>query len=408
MRVSTVSVNIRPKNEVYLIGYASEERKHPASGVHDDPLAVALLIEIEQTKVLFLSIDVIMISEKKAAIIKNKIKEVLDVPYENIVISVIHSHSDPNGFNEIGPLCLWENEEYFLYATQCIIDGIDGMEKNLVNVKAEIGTTNIHGYYSNRNDIHKAFDDNASIITFKNQDKIVAAMLNFNCHSTVLGIKNMLVSSDLTGEVRTRIAKELGVIPYTFTGASGDISNRQYRQGNGFEELQRVGKGVATCLKEIQSYEEIDLHPVSIKEIGYEIEYDNTLLYPAYTKALETAKATLQRTDISADERKLRTSEVVILEDKLTIKHVHFPVNCKIITMGDITIVTFPGELASCFGLALKKACKSKYFLCIGYADDYQGYFIEESEYGKCYETIASMTPKGESERIIERIGDLL
>lgn len=408
MRATTISVNIRPKNEVYLIGYVSEERKHPAIGVHDDPLAVALLLEIEKQKLLFISIDVIMITAKKASILKKKIKEDLDIPYENIVISVIHSHSDPDGFNAIGPLFMSENEEYFNHAIECIVNGIKGIEDTLVDVKAEIGTTRIHGYYSNRNDIHKEFDDHASLIKFKNQDTVVAAMLNFNCHSTVLGINNMLVSSDLIGEVRARIANEIGVVPYTFTGASGDISNRQYRQGNGFEELQRVGEGITNCITQIQNYEEIDLQSLSIKETSYIIDYDNTLRYDDYKRSLKKAKAVLHRNDSSADERKLRSSEVVILEDKLTINHVHFPVNCKIITMKDLTIVTFPGELASCFGLALKKACKSKYFLCIGYADDYQGYFIEKSEYGKCYETIATMTPKGESERIIERIGDLL
>lgn len=60
------------------------------------------------------------------------------------------------------------------------------------------------------------------------------------------------------------------------------------------------------------------------------------------------------------------------------------------------------------FGLQLRKACKTKHFLLIGYANDYQGYFIEAEEYGKTYETKASNTPMGESERIAGEIGDLL
>lgn len=44
----------------------------------------------------------------------------------------------------------------------------------------------------------------------------------------------------------------------------------------------------------------------------------------------------------------------------------------------------------------------------MGYADDYRGYFIEAEEYGKCYETIATNTPKGVTEKIIERLEEFI
>ena len=50
--------------------------------------------------------------------------------------------------------------------------------------------------------------------------------------------------------------------PYTFTGASGDISNRQYRQGNDFAELDRVGSGIAEILRNMGTYEKLGLHHV--------------------------------------------------------------------------------------------------------------------------------------------------
>lgn len=408
MKAVTSTANLCPRNEVYLIGYIGEDRKQPAKGVHDDPLSVALLLEINEKRLLFLSIDVIMMPKSKAVIIKKRIRDVIDIEEDNIIISVVHSHSEPNGFNEIGELCTSDNETYFQYALDQIIDSLRGIESKLMDVDAYIGTTKVHGYYSNRNDKDKPFDDHAAIIQFKHDEKIVAAMCNFNCHGTVLGVHNMQISADLIGAVRGRLANEFGVIPYTFTGASGDISNRQYRQGNDFQELDRVAKGVADILIDINHYEPLNLNDFSIQHATYHVAYDNTKFYNEYETSLAKAKEILQRKDITQDEWKLRNSEIACLLGKLNVKDVDFLVDCKVLHFHDLTMVTFPGELVSKFGLALRERTKTTHFLLIGYADDYQGYFVEKEEYGKCYETIATNTPRGETEKMIEKIGDLL
>lgn len=71
-----------------------------------------------------------------------------------------------------------------------------------------------------------SFGDHAVTITFIRGDTVIAAMCNFNCHATVLGAGNMLVSPDFVGKVRSLMEKDLDVTPYTLTGVSGDISNR--------------------------------------------------------------------------------------------------------------------------------------------------------------------------------------
>lgn len=408
MRVATNVVDITPQCEVYLCGYVGEARKHPAKGVHDAPLAVSVLLEVQDVKLLFLSIDVITMGGEKAKIIKERITDVLDIDDDHIIINAIHSHSLANGFMDEGVFGTPDNPEYFSYVCEQVVNSVCELKDQLVEATASIGTCKIHGYYSKRTDASLPFEDNAAIIKFMHEDTVVAAMCNFNCHATVLGPENMLLSSDIIGEVRSLMSEELGIIPYTFTGASGDISNRQYRQGNDFAELTRVGHGIASILKKIDNYEALALGNISIKKYDHHIAYDNTLYYDEYQRGIEEAETVLAQKDISLDEWKLRTSEKTLLEEKLTKKDVDFHVRGLVIHAGDLTIVTFPGELASKFGLALRSRCRSKHFLLIGYANDYQGYFIEAEDYGKTYETKASDTPKGEVERIAEEIGDLL
>lgn len=408
MRVATCTVNVRPESEVYLLGYLSAQREKPAEGVHDDPVSVLLLMEIENELLLFVSLDVVTLAKQKIDSLKKRIKEVLPLDEEHIIVSAIHSHSAPNGFDEPGIMYKGDNLQYYELVTQRIVSSLAQLQDSLQEVEAYIATTKIHGFYSNRNDRNKPFNDDASIIKFMKEGNVVAAMCNINCHATVVGPQNRMITGDLLGNVRELVGDKLGVIPYTFTGASADISNRQYRQGNDFEELERVGKGVATQLNAMDNYEVMALEPMHLHTVKYHISYDNKRYYAQYQKQLEEVDELLAADRLSFDEHKLRVSERSALQDKLTKDIVDFCVDCTILHLGVMSIVTFPGELAGKFGLELKQRCKSKYFLFIGYANDYQGYFIEQEEYGKSYETIASYTPCGESEKLIAKVGDEL
>ena len=407
MRVSTTTAKIRPQNEFYMVGYLSKERELPALGIHDDPLCVCTMIEVEEKTLLFISIDICILERKKADSIKDKIQEVIDIDKDNIIINSIHTHSMSSGLDS-SDMAKQDNPEYFQLVKDTIADCVKALPENLQEATAEIGKTSVHGFYSNRNDINKPFDDEAYIIRFKDKaGKIIAAMCNFNCHCTVLGPANRYATSDLIGEVRRNLSETLGVIPYTFTGSSADISNRQLRQGNDFNELTRVGKGVSDILKDIKDYHKINLDKFEMKKFSYRISYDNSQYFEEYKKQLEDVTRLLD-TDLSLDERKLRTTEKQQLSKKLKINNVDFTVSCKIIKLGDIELITFPGELVSKFGIELKKKNKDITTIIIGYADDYKGYFVEAEEYGKCYETIATNTPKGITEKLIGKLEELI
>ena len=111
--------------------------------------------------------------------------------------------------------------------------------------------------------------------------------------------------------------EDLGVTPYTFTGASGDISNRQYRQGNDFAELDRVGSGIAEILRNMGPYEKLGLHHVQPVSYDHTVSYDNTWYFKEYQKGIRDAEEVLSRKNISLDEWKLATSEKTLLEKKL-------------------------------------------------------------------------------------------
>ena len=121
-------------------------------------------------------------------------------------------------------------------------------ESERVEVDAWYRTVKIEGLYGNRNGIGKPEDKDVTLIAFKRGSDVVGAIVNISCHPTVLGAQNMQISSDLLGYISRGVKEQLGVYPLMMQGASGDMSNRNYRQGHDAKELARTGEGILAQL----------------------------------------------------------------------------------------------------------------------------------------------------------------
>ena len=88
MKAATCVADITPKCAVHLCGYVGEARKYTAKGIHDHPLAVSLLLEIDGVRLLFISIDVITLGGEKAAVIKeySQLKMIISLSVQFIPI----------------------------------------------------------------------------------------------------------------------------------------------------------------------------------------------------------------------------------------------------------------------------------------------------------------------------------
>lgn len=407
MRAAMLSQKITPKNEFYMVGYVSKERELPAAGVHDDPYCIVLLLEIEDTQFLFISLDVCMVEKKKTDEIKAEIGKFLPISPEYITINATHTHSAANGMDSHNHP-EHDNPAYYDLVKTVIVETVRCLPAHLEVVTAKFKSTPVRGFYGNRNQPDGPFDDEGAMLLLYNaQNKVVAAMGNINCHCTVLGPQNRLASSDLIGEVRRNLAKRLEVLPYIFTGSSGDISNRHFRKGNDFNELERVGKGVADILTLNGRYDEITLSPVEVHTFSYPVAYDNTAYYPEYQAMLTRIQKELEADDLLLDQRKLLLSEKRKLNMKLQLQREEFTIHCKQIRLGALQFVTFPGELFSKFGSKLKKSAGC-HTLIIGYADDYCGYFVPAEEYRKIFEAVITRMPKNETEKLIAELEKLV
>ncbi len=387
----------------YLQGYVGHVRDLPATGVHDIPELNSILLEIEDQLILLFAMDVSGFSESISITLKDQICSVYPIKKDNISFAGIHTHSGPNGTSSRS-----ENKSYYHKVLNGVMSSCEELFRSLQDAEPYICSTHIQGFFSNRNSLQEKYDNEAIVLKFVNsKQETIAAILNISCHSTVLGINNSQSSSDLLGAVRQKITMNLGVIPVTFMGAAGDISNRQYRQGDDFLELERCSSGIADQINKNDMFEKIEFNHISRKDIEYQIKYNNEPNFPVFELMVKDLEISLANEKLSDVDRKLKATSLKQFKAKLQEPKVDYTVRVKVYDFGGLRIVTFGGELSSKFGMELKKSVGSKVMI-ITCVDDHTGYFIEEEKYGLYYETIATKTPKGVPEIIVSRIKEAL
>lgn len=273
--------------------------------------------------------------------------------------------------------------------------------QHLVEVQAEYATTQIQGYYSNRNSKEKPCDKSANMIRFVDQsNQIQAMMVNLSCHPTVLGPQNYLISADLFGALRTALSDIYHCDVLMMQGASGDMGNRQYRQGNDQNELFRMRDGILAQLISTLSWKKL-------KETN--LQWYPTTFVRNYLLDLTEMKDRLAKNkaqlkaEQDANQIKLLSSGIKGLENVIAEgENVTLCLKGNIIRMDRIIMICVPCELFNQFGVQLKQAFPNYDVILWGYCDYSVGYMVEECEYGKSYESIATNIKKGIPEQYIE------
>ncbi len=386
-------------------------RKQKSEGVLDDLKCTALLLEIDGIPIVLCDVEILMITTEIVAAVKDRLQQAYGIQPDMVTIATTHTHAGPEirsdrlpMFDEESDDGFWRRYQDFLkekiYATI-----VDCFETELKEVEAWYRTVKIEGLYGNRNGIGKPEDKDVTLILFKEEKDVLAAIVNIACHPTVLGAQNLQISSDLLGYISRGVKERLGVYPLMMQGASGDMSNRNYRQGHDAQELTRTGEGILAQLFASQELEPLSLSQPAVEPYHWETSY------PVDKEALRSLQAQIRQqmeAEENYDKHKILLSSVYAIDLKLKKEEITANFDAAIIRLGDIELCKQPGELFSRFGMQIKAASKAKLPLIWGYADDYGGYLADAGEYGRTYESIMSPMPKGASEEITADLARLM
>ena len=409
LKISTARNEITPTDKFmpcYLCGHAI--RTELSTGIMDPLWVSAMVLDVEDTKMLWVTIELIGLEKKFTDRLREYVSNKYHVDFNLINISYIHSHSAPEySYDNIFGLDTKAKEGYPEYIMDKTLKTIDEcFNGEFKEVKAYGNTVSIEGCYSNRNGLDKPCDKDVITVEFRDNDKVVGGLCNFTCHSTILGPQNLLVSSDLAGYVARACEKVWGVYPLVCIGAAGDMSNRLYRKGNDLNELNRVGKEMMD-----QVFND-NYHPVELeikKPVVKAYRFNKTYL-PDYQKKKEQYDTIVDRINNARnfDEKKIYTSALAVATKGLKCEPFTLDLNCAYVDMGDLRYFVVPAELFSRFGVRIKEAMGAKCSILWGYFNYSVGYLGNIEDYGNSFETSSSDIPCGTTEKIVDEIVTLI
>ena len=237
---------ISPPKGIYLIGYG--DRSKGNLGVHDDLTATVLALDDGLHSAVIIACDLLAINEHTVARIQAQTGS-------NVVVCCSHTHSGPITY--AGQRSSRKNRDYITFLVTQIVQAVKEAMANLqpAHISWAQGEANIAVNRRERKpDGHieigvnpmGPIDRTVTILHAQSLDgKPILTLVNYQCHGTVLGPKNMLVSADWIGVMRRIVEQESGSLAMYLQGATGDLNPNHAWGKNDFETVEKIGVSVA-------------------------------------------------------------------------------------------------------------------------------------------------------------------
>lgn len=384
-KAGVASVNITPKEPVWMGGYAFRDR--PAEGKITDLWAKALALEdANGHKAVIVTMDLHRIPKEVSDNIRHKLSEKLHLSRSQIILNASHTHTGP----------VFGNHNLFMYnlfadsaEIKKVSDYAKFVETKIVNLVVEAFSrmkevqlysgngiarfqvnrhTNAESALKRTTHLNGPNDYAVPVIkVVDGNNKMIAILFGYACHNTTLSVYKW--SGDYAGFAQIELEKDFpGAIALFFQGAGGDqnplprgtiAKAEQY----GKELAAAVSATISEEMKPLESrlsvtYSEINLpfakQPPTKEELIQIINDSSVRAYPAYLK--RGAKYFLQ-----------------ILEKGGAIMSSYpwYPV--QVWNVGGQTIFAFGGELTIGYAVELKRIFGQDIFV-LGYSNDQMSY----------------------------------
>ena len=244
---TSTDISTLEDEHVVLAGFAA--RNDLSDGIHIPLRTHALAITDGEQKVCIISNDVMEISPSLAGEIRTEISKRSGLPYDNILLHCIHTHSAPR-FGGASAQPGGSNHAYKERTVEAIIaNAVKAItdEASYKGFSLEIakGMTEI-----NRNRCEQTGPVDHALYAAKVVDKKgnpICAFFNVACHPVSMGHISYMLSSDYSGVARREISKDWGCEVFQLTGASGNMN--PVGPEKTFEQAEIIGGMLYESLK---------------------------------------------------------------------------------------------------------------------------------------------------------------
>ena len=344
-----------------------------------------MYLENDGTEVAMVTLDLLFFSKKHVTEARKRAEAQTGIKGANIMISCSHTHSGPwaSGRLDIESLEAGKEQphEYVEALVNNIVKIIKEAKDNAFEAKFTSGTAICgaeSGIGGNRRIPGGPCDPLVSVMAVKDaNEKIRGIFVNYTLHPTFIHEWSDVCTADYPCYLKLQLTElEPDAIVGFAQGTSGNQSSRYYRQGESYDEAERVGRrlGLAAYsvldkavwtdelpIRVAQDEIELELRDFGTEEdLIAQVEHDEAIykdLYSRYGKSTnreeyylwQNANLKLLGSEDQLGYVRMRKQgiKVELLEDEA-------PCEIQIFTLGGTCVIGIPGEAFVEYGLYLK------------------------------------------------------
>lgn len=423
--VNVASGPITPSTAGPLAGYAARGDAQ-STGTHDDLRAtIVWLRDGDGPGIVWLTLDAIGVTADLYEALRDAVHSGLE-ERPVVLACASHTHSGPLGWtgsiHEGHPGRRSETAiAELVNAARDLASTARASESEAVSLR--LSTRPVAGVGTNRLSPDGPHDRSAGILTMrrKKDDTLVAMVLDYATHPTVLDAGNLQWSADWPGAARDVVSAAIeaadafsGVASHRpaiafLQGAAGDVSTRFTRHGQGFVEAARIGAllagevvvdlsggggaldgtiGVVTAeiVLPVRPLPEIATAEATVADAERALAATSG---PVHAPAVRLAQTRLDGARVQlALVRAELPAEIVL------------PV--EVVSIGDAAWVHVPLELFASLGARIQRASPFASTRVIGYSNGYRGYLADGVAHDSgSYEALSSYFSAEASEQFV-------
>ncbi|MBQ4612752.1 MAG: hypothetical protein IJB26_04315 [Clostridia bacterium] len=380
LKANMTRADITPPQGLELAGFPHYPRYN--TGFHDPLYAACMYLNDGKTEIAMVTLDLLFFSKKHVATVRNKVKAACGV--ENVMISCSHTHSGPwaSGRLDIESLEAGKEQpkEYVETLIDTIVSIICEAKAGAFDAYFTAGTTICgaeSGIGGNRRVPGGPHDPLVSVLAIKDETDVRGIMVNYTLHPTFIHEWSTVCTADYPCYLKMQLEEmEPKALVGFAQGASGNQSSRYYRQGESYDEAERVGrtlgKAAHTVLDKAVWTNDLPLAVASaevellLRDFGTEedliaqVEHDEAIykdLYARYGQSTNREEYYLWQNanlKLLGSEDQLgyvrmqkKGIKVELLEDEA-------PAEVQVFRIGDMIVVGVPGEVFVEYALYVK------------------------------------------------------
>lgn len=381
------AVDITPALGLPLVGYGN--RLQGATHVHDRLAARALVLRVDATCMVLVSVELCYLSMSTVQAVRQRITHELGIPAAHIMIATTHTHAGPrdrDARNWPRPL------------SDLIADAIVAAHAAQRPARIGSGVGVLYGYAINRRWLDRPVDPGVTVLRVDDDaGNLLGVWCNFACHAVVLGADTLAISGDWPGHLMAQVEAAYPTALCLFTqGGAGDINplvagvRARMRSGHTVTAIGNISHNYG-AVADPQAWSIGDRAGgtfAEVAELGDAVAAEvlhlcrtitTTPTVPALWATQITVDATAAATDYPQRVKPPLQEDLPEIADDQAIA-----VEVQLMHIGDVVLVTQPGEVFAETAWLLKAHLRAMGYttpVLVSYANGWMAYLPEPSAF---------------------------